>query len=113
MKTGAAVLGIVGGALALIIGVLAFFVADLGASLGLDDAVLRQVLSLALPIAALIGGAIAPRLGVLGGVLMLASAAGILIVLEIGVISLITAIPIGLGGVLALLGSATGERSAA
>jgi hypothetical protein len=34
---------------------------------------------------------------------MVASAVGILLVLEIGVVSLITSIPIGLGGVLALI----------
>ncbi len=59
----------------------------------------------------IVGGAIAPRSGLLGGVLLLASAVGILLVLEIGFISLITAIPIGLGGTLALAGSATGEHA--
>ena len=83
-----------GGAIALIIGVVSFFVGDLGQTLGIEGSLTRQVLSLALPIAALAGG-----------VLMLASAAGILIVLEIGVFSLVTAIPIGLGAVLALAGA--------
>lgn len=105
MKIGAGMLGIVGGAIALIIGVVSFFVGDLGQTLGIEGSLTRQVLSLALPIAALAGGAIAPKSGVTGGVLMLASAAGILIVLEIGVFSLVTAIPIGLGAVLALAGA--------
>ncbi len=111
MKTGSAILGIVGGAIALIIGVASFFLGDLGQTLGIEGSVMRQVLSLALPIAALVGGAIAPRSGLLGGVLLLSSAVGILIVLEIGFISLITSIPIGLGGILALIGTATGEQA--
>ncbi len=112
MKTGAAILGIIGGAIALIIGVLSFFLGDLGQQLGIEGAVLRQILSLALPIAALVGGGISPRNGVVGGVLMAVSAIGILIVLEIGVISLITAIPIGLGAVLAFIGAASSNTSA-
>jgi hypothetical protein len=105
MKSGGAVLGIVGGTVALIIGAVSFFIGDLGESLGISDSVTRQILSLVLPIAALLGGGIAQQRGVMGGVLMLASAAGILAVLNIDVFSLITAIPIGLGGALALFGS--------
>jgi uncharacterized membrane protein YtjA (UPF0391 family) len=71
--------------------------------LGISGSVMRQVLSLALPIAALLGGGIAGKSGIAGGLLMVASAVGILLVLEIGVVSLITSIPIGLGGVLALI----------
>lgn len=103
MKIGSAILGIVGGIIALIIGVISFFVGDLGQALGIEGSAVRQVLSLALPIAALLGGGIAPKSGLAGGILMLISAAGILIVLEISVFSLITAIPIGIGGVLALV----------
>lgn len=112
MKTGSAVLGILGGAIALIIGVISFFVGDLGQALGIQGSVARQVISLALPIAALVGGGIAPRSGLLGGLLMLASAVGILIVLDIGVLSLITAIPIGIGALLAFIGAATEQKSA-
>lgn len=111
MKTGSAVLGILGGAIALIIGVISFFIGDLGQTLGIDGSVTRQVLSLALPIAALVGGGIAPKSGILGGLLMAASAAGILIVLEIGVLSLITAIPIGVGAILALIGTLASSTS--
>jgi hypothetical protein len=103
MKTGAVVLGVVGGAIALVIGVISFFIGDLGESLGISGSVMRQVLSLAFPIAALLGGGIAGKSGLIGGLLMAASAVGILLVLQIGVISLITAIPIGLGGILALV----------
>jgi uncharacterized membrane protein YtjA (UPF0391 family) len=71
--------------------------------LGISGSVMRQVLSLALPIAALLGGGIAGKSGIAGGLLMVASAVGIVLFLEIGVVSLITSIPIGLGGVLALI----------
>lgn len=114
MKIGSAVLGIVGGAIALVVGVISFFVGDLGQTLGIEGSLTRQILSLALPVAALAGGGIAPKSGVIGGLLMAGSAAGILIVLEIGVMSLITAIPIGLGAVLALIGAVgSGANSAA
>lgn len=107
MKIGSAILGIVGGTIALIFGVLSFFIGGLGESLGIDGAVALQIASLALPIAALVGGGIASRNNVLGGILMIASAAGILLALEIGILSLIMAIPIGLGGILALVSSAS------
>jgi hypothetical protein len=111
MKIGSAILGILGGIIALIIGVISFFVGDLGQTLGIEGSIIRQVLSLALPIAALLGGGIAAKSGLAGGILMLVGAAGILIVLEIGVFSLITAIPIGIGGILALVSMAGSEKS--
>ncbi|MFP4430526.1 MAG: hypothetical protein ACLFPV_04700 [Spirochaetaceae bacterium] len=111
MKTGASILGIVGGAIALIIGVISFFVGDLGQSMEIEGSVVRQVLSIGLPVAALIGGGVAPKSGVVGGLLMAVGAVGILLVLEIGVVSLITAIPIGIGAVLAFLGAATSSKS--
>lgn len=107
MKTGSAVLGIVGGTIALIIGVVSFFIGDLGQMLGIQGSTTRQVLSLALPVAALVGGGVASKSGVVGAILMVGSAVGILIVLDIGVVSLITSIPIGLGGVLAAIGAVT------
>ncbi|MFW5783853.1 MAG: hypothetical protein ACOCY8_04980, partial [Spirochaetota bacterium] len=70
MKTGSAILGILGGAIALVIGVISFFVGDLGQQLEIEGSVVRQVLSIGLPIAALVGGGIAPKSGVLGGLLM-------------------------------------------
>lgn len=111
MRIGSAILGILGGLIALIIGVLSFFVGDLGQTLGIEGSIVRQVLSLVLPIAALLGGGIVTRWGLLGGILMVISAAGILIVLEISVFSLITAIPIGLGGILAFVGLAGTKSS--
>jgi hypothetical protein len=111
MKTGAVVLGVVGGVIALIIGVISFFIGDLGETLGISGSVMRQVLSLAFPVAALLGGGIAGKNGVVGGFLMLASAIGILLVLQIGVISLITSIPIGLGGLLALVAGFSGGEA--
>lgn len=111
MRIGSALLGVLGGLVALIIGVISFFVGDLGQTLGIEGSVVRQVLSLALPFAALLGGGIATKSGLAGGILMLISAAGILIVLEIGVLSLITAIPIGLGGILALISMGSSNES--
>jgi len=105
MKMGGAVIGIIGGTIALIIGVISFFIGDLGAALGLEDAVTRQVLSLALPVLALFGGGISSKNGLLGGIFMLISALGIVWVLDFGFILLITSIPIGLGAILSFLGS--------
>ncbi len=111
MRTGAAVLGIVGGAIALVIGVVSFFVADLGATLGIEGAVIRQVLAIGLPVLALIGGGVAPKSGIAGGILMALSAIGVFIVLEVGVFSLITGIPIAIGALLALIGAATSKTA--
>jgi hypothetical protein len=111
MKIGSALLGILGGLVALVIGVISFFIGDIGQTLGIEGSVPRQVLSLALPVAALVGGGITTRSGLAGGILMLVSAVGILIVLEISVFSLITAIPIGIGGILALVSMAGSEKS--
>ncbi len=111
MKTGASILGIVGGAVALIIGAISFFVGDLGQSLGIQGSVMRQVLSIGLPVAALLGGGVSPKSGVIGGLLMAVGAVGILLVLDIGVLSLITAIPIGIGAVLAFVGAAMSSKS--
>ncbi|GEM_PF-1449848 len=112
MRRSASVLGIIGGIIALVIGVIAFFIADLAQNLGIEEALSRQVLSLVLPIAALIGAGISPRSGVIGGLFMLGGAVGILLVLRIGFLSLITAIPIGLGGLLELLGAAVEKEPA-
>jgi hypothetical protein len=105
MKTGAAVLGIIGGVIALIIGAVSFFIGDLGATLGIEGSVPRQVLSIAVPVVALIGGGIAGKNGVAGGVLLIGAAVGIVLVLKFGFITLITAVPIGLGGILAVAGA--------
>ncbi|MFP4383993.1 MAG: hypothetical protein ACLFST_00520 [Spirochaetia bacterium] len=106
MKTGAAILGIVGGAIALIIGVISFFLGSLSETLGIAESTGRQVLSIVIPVVALVGGGIARSSGIVGGILMLASAVAILLILEISVFSLITAIPIGLGAILAFAGAA-------
>lgn len=105
MKTGAAVLGIVGGVIALVIGAVSFFIGDLGATLGIEGSVARQVLSIAVPVVALLGGGIAGRSGVAGGILLVGAAVGIALVLKFSFITLITAVPIGLGGILALAGA--------
>ena len=55
MKTGALVLGIVGGLIALIYGLVGYGIGSLGSSAGAEGAGLVKLLSIGLPVAALIG----------------------------------------------------------
>ena len=103
MKFDQAGLGIIGCVIALIIGVASFLIGDFGQTLGIEGTMIRQILSIALPVFALPDGGTAIKNGVRGGILMLISAAGILFVPEISFFSIITSIPIGLGGILYIM----------
>lgn len=103
MKTGAMVLGIVGGVLALLIGLVSFQLASWGGALGMEGSGLAKFLSLVVPIVGLVGGAIVKSNTVTGAVLMLLSALVIFILLGIGFFGMLAGIPLLLGGVLALL----------
>ena len=102
---GGAIIGIIGGTIALIIGVISFFIGDLASAIGIEGVMIRQVLSLALPVLALIGGGISSKNGLVGGIFLLISAAGIVWILDFGLILLITSIPIGIGAILSFMGS--------
>lgn len=119
MKAGG-ILGIIGGVIALIVGVIGFKLAGFGSSAmsGIasfnGDANSARVnadvqstlafyrtMSILMPIVGLVGGGVAFKNGKVGGALMGVSAAGILWAFGFGVFSLICAVLLGIGAFLA------------
>jgi len=107
MKTGALVLGIIGGLIALILGVVGYGLGSLG-----DSGILRFV-SIVLPIAALIGAGMVKAKPVIGAALMAIAAIGIVIILGFNLVSLIPVILLGLGAILGFLGKQEGANQSA
>ncbi len=94
MKTGALVLGIIGGLIALIYGLV-------GYGLGIGSAALAEV---ALPVAALIGAGMVKAKPVIGAALMAIGAIGFVLILGFNFFSLIPVVLLGLGALLGFLG---------
>lgn len=104
MRTGAMVLGIIGGVLALLLGLVGFSLGQLGSSLGEDGAGIVMVLSLAIPVVALVGASTVKAKAGVGGALMLLSAVAIVLVLKVHFFSLLPGIPLAIAGFLGLAG---------
>lgn len=100
MKSGAMVCGIVGGLIGLLIGMFGAGVGALASAAGSSGAGMLQLVSIAIPVAAIVGGAISKANAVVAGLLMAASAAGMAFVFGV---NLFTGIPLALTGVGALL----------
>ncbi|MFP4460456.1 MAG: hypothetical protein ACLFSQ_12820, partial [Candidatus Zixiibacteriota bacterium] len=66
-----------------------------------------KIFSIGFPALALVGGAIARRLPILAGILMLGSAIAILFLLEFSIFSIMAALPIAFGGIFAFIGAST------
>jgi len=105
MKTGALVLGIVGGLIALIYGLVGYGIGSLGSSAGAEGAGLVKLLSIGLPVAALIGAGMVKAKPVIGAVLMAIAAIGFVLILGFNFFSLIPVVLLGLGALLGFLGS--------
>lgn len=105
MKTGAMVLGIIGGIIAFLMGLLLFGLGQLGSELEVEGSGIVQVLSLAIPVVALVGASIVKSKTLIGGLLMLASAIAMVVVLGINFFSLLPGIPLLIGGTLGLISS--------
>jgi len=103
MKTGALVLGIIGGLVALLYGLLGYGLASLAG--GAEGAGLLKLLSIALPIAALIGAGMVKAKPVIGAALMAIGAIGFVLILGFNFFSLIPVVLLGLGALLGFLGS--------
>ena len=105
MKAGALVLGIIGGLVALVYGVIGYGLGSLadagqaGAGLG------AKLLSLALPIAALVGAGMVKAKPVPGAALMAVAAIGFVLVLGFNFFSLIPTVLLGVGALLGFMGS--------
>lgn len=105
MKTGALVLGVLGGLGALSIGVLTYL---FGSVIGLapanaNAAALIKLLSVAVPVAALFGAGMVAAKPMVGGVIMLGCAAILFFTLGFGFFTFSTEILIGIAGVLGVL----------
>ncbi len=123
MNTAGMVLGIIGGLIALLVGAFGYGLSSMGASVsasvgyheGSALMMVYQFASLALPIAALVGSGVAVRAPAVGGVIMAASAIGIVFVFGFGFFSTVPVVLLGVGALLVFLGlsnsaeGATGE----
>lgn len=104
MKTGALVLGIIGGLIALIYGLVGYGLGSLGSAVGAEGSGLVKLVSIALPIAALIGAGMVKTKPVIGATLMAIGAIGFVLILGFNFFSLIPVVLLGLGALLGFLG---------
>jgi hypothetical protein len=104
MKTGAFVLGILGGLVALLYGLFGYALgslADLGEA-GAGTGV--KVLSIGLPVVALVGAGMIKAKPIIGAILMAIAAIGFLAIIGFNFFSLIPVVLLGLGALLGFLG---------
>ena len=103
MRIGAMVLGIIGGIFALLMGLIEFTIGQIGGAVGAKGAWFVEILSLVIPIVGLVGGTIVKGKALVGGILMLASAIAIFVLVGINLFSLLPGIPLLIGGILGLV----------
>lgn len=104
MKTGALVLGIIGGLIALIYGLVGYGIGSLGSAVGVEGSGMVKLVSIALPIAALIGAGMVKAKPLIGAALMAIGAIGFVLILGFNFFSLIPVVLLGLGALLGFLG---------
>jgi len=106
MKTGALVLGIIGGLVALLYGLIGYGLGSLAEGAGgVEGAGLLKLLSIALPVAALSGAGMVKAKPIIGAVLMAIAAIGFVLILGFNFFSLIPVVLLGLGALFGFLGS--------
>jgi len=105
MKTGALVLGIIGGLIALLYGLIGYGIGSLAQAGGSNAGILLKFLSVGLPILALVGAGMVKAKPIIGAVLMAISAIGFVLVLGFNFFSLIPVVLLGLAAFLGFLGS--------
>lgn len=108
MKVGAMVLGIIGGLISLVYGLVGFGLGSLANVGGAGAGSSLKILSIGLPIAALIGAGMVMAKPVIGAALMGIAAIGFVLVLGFNFFSLIPVVLLGLGALLGFLGSREG-----
>jgi SSS family solute:Na+ symporter len=102
-STAALIFGVLGGLFGLLIGVFGYFVEGIAAAGGQNGAGLFQLISMAIPIASLVGGGMAKSDAVVAGILMLLSAVGMLLVFGFNFFTAIPLVLSGVGGMMALV----------
>jgi hypothetical protein len=96
MLIGALILGILGGVFALLIGLFGYTIGGIAGSSGL------QVISMAVPIASIVGGGMAKAKPIIAGGLMILSAVGMFFIFGFNFFTAIPLILSAVGGALAL-----------
>jgi hypothetical protein len=99
MKVGALILGILGGLIALLYGFAGYAFGGIGGSLGL------QIVSIAVPIVALVGAGMVMQKPVIGSVLMALAAIVLVLLLGFNIASLIPFVLLGIAAFLGYMGS--------
>ena len=105
MKVGSLVLGIIGGLIALIFGLFGYGIGSLADVGEAGAGATLKILSLGLPIAALIGAGIVITKPIIGAALMGLAAVGLVLILGFNFFSLLPVVLLGLGALLGFLGS--------
>lgn len=103
MKSGAMVIGIIGGLVALIYGLISYSVGGLFDTVGADGGAFYKLLGVGLPICALVGAGMAKSNPSTAAVLMGIPAVGILLVIGFGALSLIPVLLLGVGALLSFM----------
>ncbi len=103
MRSGAFALGLVGGLIALAIGVVGFTAGRIGAAHGVVLSGFVTFCSLAIPVAGLAGAAIVRSRPLIGALLMWAATAALVALLGLNCVSVAPAVLLGLGGVIGLM----------
>lgn len=105
MKTGALVLGIIGGLIALLYGTFGYGVGSFLSSAGAQEGGIMKLLSVGLPIAALVGAGMVKARPAAGALLMGGSAIALIAILGFNFFSLIPVVLLGLGALLGIMGA--------
>jgi hypothetical protein len=103
MKVGALVLGIIGGLVALLYGVVGYGLGSVADAVDAGSGAWLKLLSVGLPIAALVGAGIVMAQPAIGATLMAVSALGFIWLMGFGFFSMIPVILLGLGALLGFL----------
>lgn len=105
MGSGAMALGIIGGVIGLLIGIFGYTLGGLAGMAGMEGAWMVQAAVIGLPVASIVGGAMAKSRPIIAAVLMAASAIALLAIFGFGFLSAIPIALSGAGAVLAVLGA--------
>lgn len=113
MKTSALVLGIIGGLLALGIGVFGYLFGSIISAAGDEQGgIILKFIAIGAPALALLGAGIVKSKGIFGGGIMICAATIFVILVGISMITVIPTLLVGLGGVLGIFGEMEERKSA-
>lgn len=110
MKTGALILGIIGGLVALAYGLLGYGLGSIADAGEAGSGGVLKLFSIGLPVAALLGAGMVKAKPAIGSALMAISAVGFLIVLGFNFFSLIPVVLLGLAAFFGFLGMQEGSK---